>query len=283
MIEEAQDMIYALSTAHGRVLAARQSGLYELKDDNWQSCYDSLELNEPLATMSIALSPDYDNDQTIFVGGIGGLMRSDDGGATWEGFQFPEPPSIVTAIVFSPDFAQDQTITLATMDDGIYYTHNAGVTWRASNIGLYDRHVMCLAGAQTLYAGTDTGVYRSTNQGQSWNALPFPTLPTTVLSLVVLPDGSILVGTEEDGLYRSTDSGQSWTRVASDLLDDAINALVATESGVLALCDDRLFLSKDGESWQATNDDSGIAAVAVDADGRLVLGLADGTISLRKR
>ncbi len=275
MIEDTQDMIYAFSTRHGRVLVARQSGLYELKGDTWESCYDSLDLNEPLATMSVALSPE--NDQTLLAGGRGGLMRSDDGGSSWEGFQFPQPPSIVTAIVFSPDYVQDHTITIGTMDDGIYHTQTSGETWHASNIGLYDRHVMCLAGGHALYAGTDTGIYRSTNMGRSWNALPFPVLPTALLSLAVLPDGEVLAGTEEDGLYLSTDSGQSWAQVAPDLLDEAINALVVTESGVLALCADRLFASKEGQSWQPVGNDGGITTLAVLGD-ELLLGLASGAI-----
>jgi hypothetical protein len=68
-----------------------------------------------------------------------------------------------------------------------------------------------------LYAGTyGTGVYRSTDNGVSWNACANTGLADlNVASLVTSPGGTLYAGTGS-GVYSSTDC-ESWTALNAGL------------------------------------------------------------------
>jgi photosystem II stability/assembly factor-like uncharacterized protein len=280
MIDENLDLVFVLHRAGGTCFAGRRSGLYRLDAGDWRPAYDSMQLEGNLSTTAIASS-----DSLVFAGVLGGILRSDDSGAAWQAFQLPEPASMVGSLLLTSDFPQTRTVLAGTTEDGIYRSDDGGLTWLPSNIGLYDRHVLCLAQAgESVLAGTETGLYRSHNQGQSWQPVDFAQEPATVLSLFVDSQGAILVGTETQGLYRSIDSGQSWIRLGETAFAGAINALVAADDRLLALVDDRLWQSTDGGAeWDPVLDDTGITAVTQTDDGSLNLGYEDGSIIQHKQ
>lgn len=148
--------------------------------------------------------------------------------------------------------------------------------------------------AGIMYAGTDAGVYRSTDDGTSWTNVGFD--DTTVTSLVVGKSGTIYVaqGTDAElgggssssspchGVYKSTDHGNTWT--LSGLVDSSgsvgvygvTTCLAISPSGdVYADVDyqsqgfsgDVLFKSSDGgDSWIQTGfRRSGLGSGAVSA------------------
>jgi photosystem II stability/assembly factor-like uncharacterized protein len=107
---------------------------------------------------------------------------------------------------------------------------------------------------ETVYLGTETGLFRSTSGGRAWRELGLPTDLAPVLDVVVSPayavDGTIFVGTESAGLLRSTDKGRSWTRVGENVLTDTIARVVADPPYLLAMQDSGLLISPDeGRSW----------------------------------
>jgi photosystem II stability/assembly factor-like uncharacterized protein len=65
-----------------------------------------------------------------------------------------------------------------------------------------------------LFAGGDTGIYRSTDQGQSWKSVnlrgsdQFPHI--TSFTAV---GGTIFAGSSDQPMFRSTDNGLTWTRM----------------------------------------------------------------------
>jgi len=80
----------------------------------------------------------------------------------------------VQDIAFSPGFAQDQTLFVATTQ-GVYKSTNGGDNWLRASQGLTVTHVTALALApdytesQTLFAGTaGGGVFKSQDGGGSW-------------------------------------------------------------------------------------------------------------------
>lgn len=83
---------------------------------------------------------------------------------------------------------------------------------------------------ETAFAGTDSGIFRSTNGGRAWREVDFPGDLAPVLSLALSPrfahDGLLWAGTESCGLYRSTDRGHAWTRVGLDAVDGAVNQIL---------------------------------------------------------
>ncbi len=59
-----------------------------------------------------------------------------------------------------------------------------------------------------------TGLYKSTDGGDSWYQLPLSPTPTGIQKILVAPwDSSVIFTASDVGLFRSTDFGESWTRV----------------------------------------------------------------------
>lgn len=79
-----------------------------------------------------------------------------------------------------------------------------------------------------IYAGTDAGIYLSTNNGASWSTAFGPTIHTcnpSIFSLYV-NNGSIYVGAADNQLYVSSDGGTTW--VATNYQPDGSNVLSLT-------------------------------------------------------
>jgi len=78
---------------------------------------------------------------------------------------------MVSSLVVSPDFAIAGTFLAGTTEDGIFRSADPGSYWTAQNFDLLDLNVLCLvispnfARDETLYTGTDSGIFRSTKGG----------------------------------------------------------------------------------------------------------------------
>jgi hypothetical protein len=84
-----------------------------------------------------------------------------------------------------------------------------------------------------LLAGTNDGLFRSTNRGKSWVQELFN---KRVITLLVVHDGTIFAGSHQLGIQRSRDNGQTWQEVlksASIIPPAHISAMVETAYGVI--------------------------------------------------
>jgi photosystem II stability/assembly factor-like uncharacterized protein len=282
----------------------------------WQDAYTSLGLIAPLATLSVASAS---AEGHVFAGVSGGVLRSLDGGVTWQPSPLPPPPPIVSGLALSPGYARDGTVLAATVEDGVFRSGDRGSQWESWNFGLLDLDVYCIAispafagplearpleasGDETLYVGTETGIFRSTNGGRAWREVGFDTDLAPVLSLALSPDyardGCLYAGTASQGMYRSGDRGRTWERVgeaAPSLAGgpaQSVSALLLSpeypaKPQVLAMLANDLLVSRDGgATWDAWSPDldlgPGAACVAaplgLDPGAPLLVGLLDGQV-----
>lgn len=305
-----QDMVYGFAAAgasggkkSGLCFAARASGLYRSEDggNNWYDAFQSLGLSQAVAATAVALPPDFEHDHTVLAGMAGGILRSGDGGKTWLLAKVPSPPPMVTSLALSPDFSRDGIALAGTMEDGILNTSDHGQSWLSWNFGLLDLSVLCLAispdfsADETLFAGTDTGIFRSTNGGRAWREVELPTGFEPVLCLAISPsyrtDRTLYAGTETKGVLRSRDGGKTWELLEQSFGLGPVNGLIFgldDPSGpeIALLTEGQVWLSRDEARtwtrlWQALDElDDAISALhAPEGFGRgkpALLGLYNG-------
>jgi photosystem II stability/assembly factor-like uncharacterized protein len=301
-LEQLQDTVYQLTGGGGVLFAARQTGLFCSLDggQSWQDAFASLNLTEPLPTVAVALPPNFATGGPVFAGLAGGILRSTDGGATWETLPLPPPPPMIAALAFSPHYEQDGVIFAATFEDGVLFSSDRGGHWVAWNFGLLDLNALCLAVSpnfaadETVFVGTQSGIFRSTNGGRAWREVELPIGYEAVLSLACSPnfatDRTIWAGTEAQGLLASYDGGDTWQRLAADQLLDPINQIVidpGSSQNILLLHSGSVLFSSDGGAnwspWQAEaladQDVSAIIAPQGVRPGAVVwLGTANGMV-----
>jgi ligand-binding sensor domain-containing protein len=122
-----------------------------------------------------------------------------------------------------------------------------------------DNVVYALAASGShLFAGVNgIGVYRSTNNGTSWDSLNTG-LTNKYIQCLAVSDTNVFAGTFSGGVFRTTLNGTSWTKVSVGLPDWAfVNAIVVSGTNLFAGCSyDGVFLSTDnGANWSAVNND----------------------------
>jgi photosystem II stability/assembly factor-like uncharacterized protein len=119
-------------------------------------------------------------------------------------------------------------------------------------------NAMCLASIDTmLFVGTEDGVFRSKDDGTSWN--PTGLKSTIVVSLAEMPRGEsamhLFAGTLLGGVYLSSDHGDSWSPVNFGLGNQNIYTLAVKDTNLFAGTDDGVFLSpSNGDYWIPAND-----------------------------
>jgi photosystem II stability/assembly factor-like uncharacterized protein len=239
------DFVYCLAASPNfkkdrLVFAAKKSGLYRSTDKGktWEDSLASLNLSAPLpitfAAVALAGEITY-----VFACAEGQILRSLDAGQTWQVAALDTPAPLVTALVASPNFAEDGTLLAATVQDGIFRSTDRGVNWTGWNFGLYDPNINALAfvDSQIIFAGTQSNIFRSTNGGRSWRDIDFPMELAPVSCLAVSHDGTIFAGTEAEGLHVSCDEGRRWEQITEGAVEqiqlDAHGKLIILRDGEL--------------------------------------------------
>ena len=120
-----------------------------------------------------------------------------------------------------------------TFQNGIYRSTDNGIVWVSLNSELTDKYIFSFAANNSfLFACTNTGIYRSSNYGNSWTTIG-PTIDETV-SLGV--NGSSLFANgsygDNEAIFHSTDNGNSWTM--SLPINIGIGAFAVHENNIYA-------------------------------------------------
>jgi hypothetical protein len=131
-----RDIILKISPNYRKdrtVYAACSEGLYKTTDSGkkWRILENEL-FGEKSYLYGIALSPDYENDQTLFVSIKGrGLFKSKDGGETFIKFapELIDKNHSLRWIEFSKFYATDKTIYAASNEE-LFRSKDRGKTWQ---------------------------------------------------------------------------------------------------------------------------------------------------------
>jgi photosystem II stability/assembly factor-like uncharacterized protein len=140
--------------------------------------------------LALAVSSFFAADPVLFAGGDFGVYRSRDAGRTWTKTALADRP--VHDLVWLGPFLY------AAGDFGVMRSEDTGATWTALSKGLgraQGRRLMFpLAPAAGLEAflGTDDGLFRTVDAGQSWTRAGLEGRP--ILALATFPPGDPMGG-----------------------------------------------------------------------------------------
>ncbi|MEM7335627.1 MAG: hypothetical protein AAF490_26350 [Chloroflexota bacterium] len=169
----------------------------------------------------IEFSPNYAEDQTIFIGmRDGSIQKSTDNGETFTAvYQFD---SSIEALRISPDYADDQTVLVTTVNDGFAKSVDGGDSFDLLNNGIetFDREIYLAPSPnynadQTIYAGTINGLYMTTNGGELWEEIVCdicgenPNITSVATSPDYADDNMFIFAVHGQGVFKSTDNGQT--------------------------------------------------------------------------
>lgn len=146
-------------------------------------------------------------------GGNMGLVKSTDGGKTWETVAtILDPPVDLHAMSVSKSNPQT-IIGFDSADRGLFKTIDAGVNWQKLDPPEY---VSALAispvDPDLIYAGTGKGIYQSGDGGLSWTLIE-SLKGSLVHALTFDEEGALYASTEHFGLSRSLDGGKTWEKI----------------------------------------------------------------------
>jgi photosystem II stability/assembly factor-like uncharacterized protein len=265
----------ALDSSHGGFFWSQDGGA------NWQA------YNEGLGglTASIrAILPAAGSDE-VFLGTTQGIFRGIPGRQEWT-LIAASKALFVNGIQFS---GEGESNLLVAAREGIFsFDAKAGRLIRRK-IPIYDRGVNCVlsdSGSGESYIGTQMGVFRSDDNGKSWE-IKVDGLPYITVNSLSSIDGRIFAATKE-GLFFSRDKGDHWTKAEGIFPIEIVAVSAGPKSGQVVAADPLvgyLFASQDlGETWEPLNlglELSRISSLSRTDSGELLAGtVAEGVFRI---
>ena len=166
-------------------LTGRGSILHEIGGPAWLEQITSNDFRTSAGWVEV--SPDFARDRIVIAGGIDGIFRSTDGGASFVPLHIGEAVGPVDGFAISPGFAHDRTLLISIRGQGLLISRDAGETFAP--------------------IGTTPGGGKV--QLANYHSYPVPISPPLHFS----PDfarNNTIYGFEGADLWRSTDGGQTW-------------------------------------------------------------------------
>jgi len=147
------------------------------------------------------------NTSVIYTGSTQGrAMVSTNAGRTWNDVTDGLPNRSITSITVDPSNTAIAYLTVSGFGSGhVFKTTNTGNSWVDIGGSLPDIPANCLlfdpGEHNTLYLGTDVGVFRSTTTGSNWKGFNKGMPPVVVHEFASQPSGLIQVATYGRGVF----------------------------------------------------------------------------------
>ncbi|TAK67677.1 MAG: T9SS type A sorting domain-containing protein [Bacteroidetes bacterium] len=111
-------------------------------------------------------------------------------------------------------------------------------------------NLKCAQG-NNIFLSTSTGLYRTDNQGITWDTLTLGLGTISVNDVLRISDSLLIIGTANSGVFRSTNGGLSWIQINNSINDLRIYCLAySKELGLYCGTGDGVFRTIDtGNTW----------------------------------
>ncbi len=171
---------YAVAYDNPDIMYAARSIVYKStnKGSSWKVTNngDPISDNPPIAIDIARNNSDYVYVATAPVNSRAGIYRTKNGGITWEDVTGNLPDRYPMDIRVAPTNEEMVIVSFSGYGTShVFKSYDAGVNWIDISTGLPDVPVNAVAihplSSNTVFAGTDVGVFVSTNSGETWSVL----------------------------------------------------------------------------------------------------------------
>jgi len=176
--------------------------------------------------------------ETIYLATTVGVFRTTDGGREWdEQMAGMKEVHIVVTMAMDP---RNPKLLYAGTTGGAYRSRDGAVSWKKVNKGLIPEDLLDASLAlgvntlivdpvntSTVYAGTTKGLFKTTNEAESWTRIG-ESLPDQYVSCIAVHPGqpTTLYAGGRAGVQKSTDGGKTWQAMNQGLETLNIRTLV---------------------------------------------------------
>lgn len=185
--------------------------------DSWVFIQDGI----PETGIRRPLQVDFEN-AILYLLGNEGILRSTDGGATWEEADRGFTTVTLTALLSTP--GRTPALYTVSQDGNLMRTRDGGRTWTHLGLG----PVSALAAdpareghlfAVTIEAPRQPRLFETFDQGATWVSLGSVPTFDRITRLAVNPTNSrvLYAGTTSSGIFKSTNGGRRWRRMSRGL------------------------------------------------------------------
>jgi len=168
---------------------------------------------------------------TIMAGTDDYTLANTSWGGTWQQLKgsgsnaLPSNANVLSVTADSSTFYTGlDTYTKISDYGGVFKSSNTGSTWSGSLLGSVSNPytVYSLTTSSDIYAGTDKGLYYSSDSGTSW-VQEGSTTPAAIFALA--HNGSKLYAGKGNGVFSTTDNGTTWSPDNANINNKKVTAL----------------------------------------------------------
>ena len=217
---------------------------------NWSA--DTTDSSAPFTIFAVCASDSVVLACSAYGEGAAGMYRSTDDEAHWTRVR----PSGVASYAFDGSHVFAAVSNISMDAHGVYFSSDAGATWAPTGLLNISPYSVAVNGG-TVFAGTDSSIYRSTDNGVTWD-IAYSTL-NQVNAIVISPSGSFVYAGTDSGVFRSTDLGKTWAATNAGLTSMPVYSLAVYPAGsadssyVFAGTGGGVFRSTDnGTTWRVS-------------------------------
>jgi photosystem II stability/assembly factor-like uncharacterized protein len=180
----------------------------------------------------IEISPEYNQDGTIFTISREILLKSTDKGLTWQRLvNGLDNKGRLSSLDISPQ--NKQILFLSSLRDGVYKSQDAGISWSKGNKGLSTLEINNVrvspsSGNIVFATGLQYGLYRTLNGGETWSSIADPKMNVTAIAFPPKQTTSVMIGDNQGHLYSSDNNGETWHKSSSIRDSGAIRAVATS-------------------------------------------------------
>lgn len=164
--------------------------------------------------------------------------------------QWLEPTSNLSGILVTTFLVHGDEIFAGTPSSGIFRSTDNGTSWNASGSNVKNVYSISFYDS-TLYAATLGGVYSSIDNGLIWTRL------NSIKSVkgVLLHEDRLFCASAEVGLYVSDDFGKIWSAAQNGIPSTTLSTIIKHENDLyIATYGSGVFRSSDdGANWVSVN------------------------------